>query len=223
MAMCQFAVMLDVPASSRASPLPQEERGPHQEPGRLSGRLAEDVIWGAPLTMCSVHTHFSKVSRCKSETVSSRYLNNGYTYKNTCAPQSVIPRLRSLAPLPTTTRGSTGLWALAPGSNVCRSLPVQRSGLAARHNIKARRSALWRLCVGHFGAPGSLIPGLLTRVLPPPFSFSSDVWRLHQSGSVNNVQGHTQPTRTRNRPHCWLTSAKTWPQPMPWSATLRST
>jgi len=31
----QFVMMLDVPASSRASPLPQEECGPHQEPGRL--------------------------------------------------------------------------------------------------------------------------------------------------------------------------------------------
>ncbi len=124
----------------------------------------------------------SKVSRCKSGTVNSRYLNNGYTHKN----QPFSTGLHSLAPSPTTTPESAGLCALAQGSNVCRSLSVQRSGLAARHNIKARRSALWRLCVGHFGAPGSLIPGLLTRAQSPPFSFSSDVWRLHQSRSVNH-------------------------------------
>ena len=34
---------------SRSSPLPQEERGPHQEPGRLSGRLAVDVDLGRPV------------------------------------------------------------------------------------------------------------------------------------------------------------------------------
>lgn len=33
---------------------------------------------------------------------------------------------------------------------------------------------LWRLCVGGFGLPVSLIPGLLTRVQSPPL-FSSDV------------------------------------------------
>ncbi len=37
------------PPPSRASPLPQEERGPNQEPGRLSGRLAVDVDLGRPV------------------------------------------------------------------------------------------------------------------------------------------------------------------------------
>jgi hypothetical protein len=146
----------------------QDERG-HLETGRFQGRLAVDVDLGAPSTMCPVCTRFSKVIRRKGGTISSRGPNNGCTHKNTCVPQSVIQRLRRLAPLPTTTPESAGLCALALGSNVGRSLSVQRSGLAARHNIKARRSASWRLCVGHFGAPGSLIPGLLTRVLPPPF------------------------------------------------------
>ncbi len=143
---------------------------------------------------------FSKVTRRKGGTLSSRDLNNGYTHKNTCVPQSVIPRLRLLAPLPTTTPESAGLCALALGSNVCGSLSVQRSGLAARHNIKARRSASWRLCVGHFGAPGSLIPGLLTRVLPPPFSFSSDVWRLHQSRSVTMHKATPNPPEPETDP-----------------------
>lgn len=42
------------------------------------------------------------------------------------------------------------------------------------------------------GAPGSLIPGLLTRVRSPPFSFSSDVWRLHQSRSLSHEKNHPQ-------------------------------
>ncbi|MGX1184461.1 hypothetical protein AB7M29_002140 [Pseudomonas sp. F-14 TE3623] len=55
-------------------------------------------------------------------------------------------------------------------------------GFSSSVNIKARSatsrsvgyfclrwSALWWLCVGHFGAPGFLIPGLLTRVQSPPF------------------------------------------------------
>ena len=39
-----------VTSPSRASSLPQGKRVPHQEPGRLSGRLAVDVDLGAPLT-----------------------------------------------------------------------------------------------------------------------------------------------------------------------------
>ena len=154
-------------------------RGGPTEQGRSEGMpsLGEAPSGGAGALW--LLSRFSKVTRRQGGTLSSRYLNNGYTHKNPPLPQSVIPRLRSLAPLPTTTPESAGLCALARDSNVCRSLSVQRSGLAARHNIKARRSALWRLCVGHFGAPGSLIPGLLTRVPPPPFSFSSDAWRLH--------------------------------------------
>ena len=37
------------PTPSRASPLPQEERGLHQEPGRLLGRLAVDVDLRRPV------------------------------------------------------------------------------------------------------------------------------------------------------------------------------
>jgi hypothetical protein len=97
----------------------------------------------------------------------------------------VRPRLHHLAPLPTTTPESAGLCALGLGYIVFLSLTHQRSGLAARHHqgtpvspfeqlMIIDYSALWRLCVGHFGAPGSLMPGLLTRVQPPPSSFSSD-------------------------------------------------
>ncbi|TCV65621.1 hypothetical protein EDB98_10822 [Pseudomonas fluorescens] len=42
---------------SRASPLPQGKRGPHQESGRLSGRLAVDVDLGAPLTTLAERRH----------------------------------------------------------------------------------------------------------------------------------------------------------------------
>ncbi len=55
-AVCQFAVMLDVPASSRASSLPQEKHV-HPKPGRLLGRLAVDVDLGAPLTTLAERRH----------------------------------------------------------------------------------------------------------------------------------------------------------------------
>lgn len=46
------------------------------------------------------------------------------------------------------------------------------------------------------GAPGSLIPGLLTRAQSPPFSFSSDVWRLHQSRSFSHEKITPNPPST---------------------------
>jgi hypothetical protein len=50
------------------------------------------------------------------------------------------PQLHRLAPLPTTTPESAGLCALALVSNVCASLPIQRSGLAIR-TIHRRNNA----------------------------------------------------------------------------------
>lgn len=46
------------------------------------------------------------------------------------------------------------------------------------------------------GALGSLIPGLLTRAQSPPFSFSSDVWRLHQSRSFSHEKITPNPPST---------------------------
>jgi hypothetical protein len=54
---CQSIKMLGVMASSRAGSLPQKERGPQQEPGRLEGRLAADVDFGAPLTTLAERRH----------------------------------------------------------------------------------------------------------------------------------------------------------------------
>lgn len=86
-------------------------------------------------------------------------------------------------------------------ANLPQSLQNQRPGLAARlisrpatpppvqHPLDCIMAAVRGALSG---ALGSLIPGLLTRVQSPPFSFSSDVWRLHQSRSLRHEKNHPQ-------------------------------
>jgi len=56
---CQFAVMLDVPASSRASPLPQEERDPTKSQVGYQAASAWTLISGAPLTTMAERRHWT--------------------------------------------------------------------------------------------------------------------------------------------------------------------
>ncbi|PQZ89970.1 hypothetical protein CQ048_15875 [Pseudomonas trivialis] len=51
--------------------------------------------------------------------------------------------------------------------------------------------------MGHFRvAPGSVIPGLLTRAQSPRYTFSSDVWRRHQSRSFSHEKITPNPPST---------------------------
>ncbi len=104
--------MLSLPPSSRASSLPQEKRGPHQEPDRLSGRLGVDVDLGCPVNhdgrtqapsggaeaLWSLSpgpaSGFSKVTRRQGATLSGRYRSNGYTHQKNDASRNERPGSR---------------------------------------------------------------------------------------------------------------------------------